>query len=88
MFSQKKNIKINIEATDYVDFNEIDARIKHNGEWAHSYPMQAEISCPLVNEKEIVDKLKKDDRITCIDGILTLKGEEVSNELAEQFNMN
>jgi|HubBroStandDraft_6_1064221.scaffolds.fasta_scaffold343123_1 hypothetical protein len=87
MFSKHNNefTKIGIDAVDYVDFSKIDNRIKHSGGWMESYPMQTSITVPTKDAKEIIEKLKKDNGITSVDGEMTAKGIEVNEEMSKSF---
>ena len=87
MFSKNNNedTMIGVDAVSHVDFSKIDKRIKHSGVWNECYPMITKITVPTKDAQEIIEKLKKDKSITCVNGEITAKGREVNEEIGKSF---
>jgi hypothetical protein len=69
--------KIKVRLRRFVELNKIDARIQGQSKnnFDTRYPLEStfevEIIVPEKAKKEIIDKLKEDDRIVSVDGQLT-----------------
>ena len=69
-----KQVRIYVEATNFVDFSKIDPKITSDGAWGEQAPMFTHIFVPKKNKAEIIEKLKLHNDITMVEGELTANG--------------